>query len=98
MKRRSIFFAFALAAMAAALGAAAAPHGPTGLAAAMPDLPSPATTGIGITSLISLGYLTFDASPSARQISDMRSPFFAIRDGNVSFSRSSWMGMTRRDS
>src|ERR1700677_4110306 len=50
-------------------------------------------TGIGITSLISLGYLTFDASPSARQISDMRSPFFAIRDGNVSFSRSSWMGM-----
>jgi hypothetical protein len=45
MKRRSVF-AFALAAMAAALAAAATPHGSTGLAAAMPDLQSPATAKV----------------------------------------------------
>jgi hypothetical protein len=41
MKRRSIFLAFA-AATAAALTAAATPHGPTGSAAATPDSQSPA--------------------------------------------------------
>src|ERR1700722_3345346 len=42
MKRRSILLAFA-AATAAALTATATPHGPTGSAAATPDLQSPAT-------------------------------------------------------
>ena len=46
MKRRSIFFAFALAATAAALAAAAPLHRPTGLAAAMPDLQPPATAKV----------------------------------------------------
>jgi hypothetical protein len=46
MKRRSIFFAFALAATAAALAAAATPHGTTGLAAATPDVQSPATARV----------------------------------------------------
>ncbi len=45
MKRRSVF-AFALAATAAALAAGATPHGPTGLAAAMADLQSPATAKV----------------------------------------------------
>jgi hypothetical protein len=45
MKRRSIFLAFA-AATGAALTAAAAPHGPTGSAAATPDLPSPTTAEV----------------------------------------------------
>jgi hypothetical protein len=42
MKRRSIFFVFALAATAAALAAAAALHGPTGLAAAPAQSPATA--------------------------------------------------------
>jgi hypothetical protein len=46
MKRRSIFFAFALAATAAALAAAATVHGATGLAAAAPDPQSPATAKV----------------------------------------------------
>jgi hypothetical protein len=46
MKRRSIFFAFALAATTAALAAAATPHLPTGLAAATPNLQSPATAKV----------------------------------------------------
>jgi hypothetical protein len=46
MKRRSIFFAFALAATVAALAAAAPPHAPTGLAVATPDLQSPATAKV----------------------------------------------------
>jgi hypothetical protein len=41
MKHRSIFFAFALAATAAALAAVATPHGLTGLAAVTPDLQAP---------------------------------------------------------
>ena len=45
MKRRSILLAFA-AATAAALTAAATPHGPTGSAAATPDLQSPATAKV----------------------------------------------------
>jgi hypothetical protein len=45
MRRRSIFLAFA-AATAATLTAAAALHGPTGSAAAMPDLQSPATAKV----------------------------------------------------
>ena len=45
MKRRSILLAFA-AATAAALTATATPHGPTVLAAAMPDLQSPATAKV----------------------------------------------------
>jgi hypothetical protein len=45
MKRRSIFLAFA-SATAAALTAAAAPHGPTGSAAATPDLQSSATARV----------------------------------------------------
>jgi hypothetical protein len=44
MKRRSTFFAFALAATTAALAAAASPHLPTGLAT--PDLQSPATAKV----------------------------------------------------
>jgi hypothetical protein len=43
---KAIFFAFALAATAAALAAAAPLHRPTGLAAAMPDLQSPATARV----------------------------------------------------
>jgi hypothetical protein len=46
MKRRSIFFAFALAATVAALVAAAAPHGPTGLASAAPAFQLPATAKV----------------------------------------------------
>jgi hypothetical protein len=46
MKHRSVFFAFALAATAAALAAAATPHMPTGLAAAVPDPQSPATAKV----------------------------------------------------
>jgi hypothetical protein len=45
MKRRSIFFAFALAATVTALAAAAMPHGPTGSAAASPAQ-SPAQTKV----------------------------------------------------
>ena len=45
MKRRSIFFAFALAAAATVLAAAVTPHGPTGLAAA-PPAQSPAQAKI----------------------------------------------------
>ena len=41
MKHRSIFFAFALAATAAALAAVATPHGLTGLAAVTADLQAP---------------------------------------------------------
>jgi hypothetical protein len=46
MKRRSIFFSFALAAATAALATAATPHPPTGLAGAMPDLQSPPTARV----------------------------------------------------
>ncbi len=45
-KRRSIFLAFALAGTTSALAAAATPHVPRGLAAATPDLQSPATAKV----------------------------------------------------
>jgi hypothetical protein len=71
MKRRSIFFAFALAATAAALAAAATPHRPTGLAAAAPDLRSPATAKVTFRGteylLRSSQGNTYDFTPSGQE-------------------------------
>ncbi len=73
MKPRSIFFAFALAATVAAFAAAATPHGPTALAAAMPDLQSPATAKVtfrGTEYLLRSSHGNgYDFTPRARRTS-----------------------------
>jgi hypothetical protein len=71
MKRRSVFFAFALAATAAAFAVAATPHGTTGLAAAMPDSQSSATAKVTFRGIL---YLlrssqgnTYDFTPTGQE-------------------------------
>ena len=71
MKCRSIFIACALAATAAALAAATTPHGPTGLLAATPGLPSPATAKVTFRGteylLRSLDGKTYEFTPPGQE-------------------------------
>jgi hypothetical protein len=71
MKGRHIFFAFALAATAAALAATATPHAPTGLAVATPNSQSPATAKVTFRGteylLRSLDGKTYEFTPPGQE-------------------------------
>ena len=64
---------------------------------AQPEPTRPAPT-MATLLMPAMAQATREGSPSARQISVIRSPSSVMREGKRSRRRSSWIGMTRRDS